>query len=186
MATIQSLPAPSYITVDLVVSGSTFSAFDDLSVEDITILIQNAEETIDAYVGRQKHHPNDDNRHRVFPRAEDVDINSVVIIPLQVTQATLRQVEWLYTEWWDVHLDEARTLEYEAKSVRMGGDGSYSEDRASGGPGGTGIDFSAASLSPQAKGLLQPFRCRTAERVTEDVGPTVEPLSSREILIQDC
>ncbi len=177
MADIVTLPAPTYVTVAILKARSSFEFPKDLSNEDLTYLIQTAETQIDGYVGPQRHHPADDNEHRVFPRAEDIDRHGAVIIPLHVTEACVAQVEWLYQEWWTGGLNQTQPLQHPVSTLNMGADGSYSEQRTQ-----KGLDYSAATLCEQAKAKLTRFRSSSGRVSTEPLrrDPTIVPMSSRD------
>jgi hypothetical protein len=166
-----TIPAPTYLSVAELKSSTKITALAALSDGDLTYLLQTAEDTIDAYVGRQRHHPDDENTDRVFPRAMDEE-NDAPVIPYLVSRACLRQVEWLYTQWWPTSATEELPVEHDLESESIGGDGSYSYKRAR-------LDLSAASLSPQARALLSDFRSRSAGIAIGRVS-RLTSLSSRE------
>ncbi len=160
-----TIPEPSYITVDEVKTQSKIEGLNDLENEDIAFLIQNAEDQIDAYCGPQAHHPNDVNITRVFPRERDYrrvgtgdgieDYPETPEIPYKVSIACLRQVEWLFTQWWP-HSDTSQfPVEHAVESEDIGADGSHSVTYARG-----GVDLSSASLCDQAKLQLAGFVSR--------------------------
>src|SRR4051812_17693521 len=101
-----TIPDPTYITAQEVKANSKITGLIALENADIEYLIQTAEDHIDGFVGRQKHHPYDDNIERVFPREEDYRITSDAEYPLEheipylVSKACLAQVEHLYLNWW--------------------------------------------------------------------------------------
>lgn len=152
-----AVPDPKYITVAEVRTQTLIEDLRDLGDGDMKILIQTAEDQIDAYVGPQEHHPDDETTVRVFPRLYDTDEDRNPEIPYKVSRATLRQVEWLYTQWWNDRETSELPVEHAAKERSIGGDGSYSETLA-----GEGIDFSRATLSQSAQTLLNGFVSRTA------------------------
>lgn len=142
---------------------------------DIETLIQLAEGHIDDYVGLQEHHPDDTNVDRVFPRVEDVNETSgLPEVPLAVYEATLRQVEYLYLNWWDEKESKLLPMSHDLKAYSVTGEGGYSEQRAKG-----GSDHSAGLLCEQAKAKLVGFRANSAELVLESVSLGSDALSSR-------
>ncbi len=181
MADIPSLPEPTYVTVDILRERTSIEDFDELPEEEVTTLIQTAEQQIDDFCGRQEHHSLDDNEHRIFPRPEDEDIEGNVIIPPRVTAACILQVEWLYTQWWrdGDNAEESAPVEHKPTQFSIGGDGSYSETRAGG-----GRDMSLATLCEAAQAKLAPFRSRSGSLDTADIRPDRQPLSSRDSLLQ--
>lgn len=177
------VPDVTYITVEDLKAQTLISALAVLGDDELTTLIQTAEDMIDAYVGRQKHHYFDTNITRVFPRVEDyqrtnfIEFPAIPEIPYQVSRACLRQVEWLYSQWWPNRETDEIPVEYDVASVDVGGDGSVAEKRVR-----DGLDFSSATLSVQARNLLTPFRSRVAGiSVSNPRGtPQSVSLSSRE------
>ncbi len=161
-------PDPSYITADEVEEQTQITALADLETEDIEYLITTAEDQIDAYCGRQAHHPFDTNLDRVFPREQDyrvvgsatgpIEYRDTPEVPYNVSKATLRQVEWLYTQWWSNRATELPTVDMPVESRSIGGDGSYDETFARG-----GLGLSEASVCDQAKLLLKDFKAGTAQ-----------------------
>lgn len=157
------VPTPSYITAAEVKTQSKIAALITLADTDIDTLIEVAEDQIDAYVGPQQHHPEDNNLDRVFPRAVDYertndgDDRDTPVIPYKVTRATLRQVEFLFLNWWPNKATAEMPTNKAITDQDIGGDGSYSVSYAHG-----GVDFSAASLCDAAKTLLDGFRSRWA------------------------
>jgi len=149
------VPDPTYITVDEVIAQTSIAGLEDLDNDNTTLLIQHAEDQIDAYCGQQKHNPDDDNINRVFPREQDFDDNGSPEVPYRVSRACLAQVEWLYVQWWATRETSQSPVEHEVSSLRIGGDGSYGEERAGGGK-----DFAAATLCTQAKAYLDGYRAR--------------------------
>ena len=154
MATV---PNPKYITEAEVRSQTLIEELGDLGDSDLKTLIQIAEDQIDAHVGPQEHHPDDTTPDRVFPRLTDIDADCNPVVPYKVSRATLRQVEWLYTQWWCDRETAELPMEHPVKQRSIGGDGSYSETLA-----GEGTDFSRATLSQSAQTLLNGFVSRTA------------------------
>jgi hypothetical protein len=151
-----TIPDPTYITAAEVAANTLITALTNLAAENTTKLIQRAEAQIDKYVGRQQHHPDDDNTDRVFPRLEDFDEDSgATIIPLDISQACLAQVEYLYTEWWSVSSTSQTPVERNVESESIGGDGSYSATYGNG-----GMTTSADLLCSQAKALLDGYVAR--------------------------
>ena len=120
-----TIPDPTYITAAQVASNTLITALANLGEENVTKIIKRAEGQIDKYVGRQEHHPDDDNTDRVFPRLEDDDCGSPVI-PLDISHACLAQVEFLYTQWWSTSGTTQEPVSRDVKSESIGGDGSYS------------------------------------------------------------
>jgi len=163
MADIQSVPDPTYITIALVKAQTKIDGLTTLADGDLTTLIQTAEEMIDAYVGPQRHHIYDTNIYRVFPREQDFQRTNLVewptlpIIPLNVTRACLRQVEWLFTQWWPNKATDEIPVDYDVTGIDMGGDGSVSETRVR-----KGLDFSSATMSVQARHLLKDYHSKAA------------------------
>lgn len=157
------VPTPSYITAAQVDEQSMIMGLTDLEDDDINSLIAVAEDQIDAFVGPQEHHPEDDNLDRVFPRVQDYsrsnegDDRDTPVIPYKVTRATLRQVEFLYAQWWPTRATAEMPTNKPVTDEEIGGDGSYSASYAHG-----GVDFSAASLCDASKALLEGFRSRWA------------------------
>lgn len=149
------VPAVSYITAAEVKSQTLLATLKNLAEADVEQLIEIAEDQIDAYVGPQAHHQDDTNTDRVFPREQDCDASGNPVIPYRVSRATLRQVEWLYSQWWPSRTTMELPVMYPISSRDIGGDGSYSETLARG-----GINLSEASLSEQAKLLLNGFVSR--------------------------
>ena len=166
MATV---PDPTYITAAEIRSQTLIEALGDLGDADLNTLIQIAEDQIDAFVGPQEHHPDDAVTDRVFPRLIDRDDNGLPTIPYKVSRATLRQIEWLYTQWWCDRETTDLPTEHPVKQRSIGGDGSYSETLA-----GEGTDFSRATLSQSAQTLLNGFVSRTTGIDVTD--PDTEPL----------
>ena len=152
-----SVPDPQYITISEVRTQTLIEDLRDLGDADMKILIQTAEDQIDAFVGPQEHHPDDPVTNRVFPRLYDLDDGGNPEIPYKVSRATLRQVEWLYTQWWNDKETAELPVDHPVKQRSIGGDGSYSETLA-----GEGTDFSRATLSQSAQTLLNGFVSRTA------------------------
>jgi len=161
------VPAITYLAVTDVQANTLIADLKTLDTASITILIQTAEDLIDAFVGPQEHHWKDTNSNRVFPRVQDVDSstqNQVIspnygqpIIPYKVSLACLRQVEWLFTQWWSSSDTDELPFQQDVESVDIGGDGSLSQTFAN-----KGADLSAATLSPIARAILGPFRSRFA------------------------
>lgn len=151
------VPEPKYITADEIAAQTLITALANLGDADTDKLIQASEDMIDAHVGQQKHHPDDTDTNRVFPRVQDLDVDGYPTVPYRVSRATLAQVEWLYTEWWDVRATEMTPSEHAVESLAIGGDGSYRETRAN-----KGGDFSSASLCDKAKSLLKGYVSRSA------------------------
>lgn len=162
-----TLPEPTYITVDEVKANTLITALQSLDDESITKIIQLAEGHIDAFCGPQPHHQYDDNLNRVFPREQDFSVVGGSSgfteypdrpeIPHNVGVACLRQVEWLYTQWWSDRATEQPSVDYPVEARQIGGDGSYSETLARG-----GMALSEATLCEQARVLLQGFKAGTA------------------------
>ena len=152
-----SVPDPSYITAAEVRDQTLVADLRELGDEDLSILIQTAEDQIDAFVGPQEHHPDDPTTDRVFPRLYDTDDDGHPAVPYKVSRATLRQVEWLFVQWWPARDIAELPVEHPVKERSIGGDGSYSEILS-----GEGIDFSRATLSQSAQTLLNGFVSRTA------------------------
>ncbi len=160
-----TIPDPTYITAAEVKDQTRIPGLEALDNEDIEFLIQNAEDLIDAYVKPQKHHPKDTNINRVFPRVQDYQrigtgdgIDSdpeTPEIPYKVSLACLRQVEWLYSQWWPNVETAAIPTERTVESEDIGGDGSYSATYARG-----GMSLDGASLCDQAKTHLEGFVSR--------------------------
>jgi len=150
------VPDPTYITADEVKEQTLISGLESLEEPGRKKLIQLAEDQIDAYVGPQEHHPDDETENRVFPRVEDVDDDGYAAIPYKVSRACLRQVEFLYTEWWDERTSALLPTNIEREQVSIGGDGSYSESRARG-----GTADGKCSLCDAARELLKGFVSRT-------------------------
>lgn len=168
MATI---PTVSYITEDEVKAQTTITGLQTLftgNKADLTMLIQTAEDQIDAYCGPQQHHQYDANIDRVFPRVQDYAITSAggftyeypitPQVPYKVSRACLRQVEWLYTQWYAGRATDTLPTDYPIESQDIGGDGSYAEKRARG-----GLNFTEATVCDQAKALLAGFVSRMAQ-----------------------
>lgn len=156
-----TVPEPSYITAAEVREQTLIAGLkeeDTIDNANLAILIQSAEDQIDAYVGPQKHHPDDDNDDRVFPRDSDEDLDGYPQVPYQVARACLRQVEWLYTQWYPSRTTDQLPVEHDVQSEDIRADGSYSVDYARG-----GMDLSAASLCPQARVMLDRFRSRFSQ-----------------------
>jgi hypothetical protein len=159
-----TVPDVSYITAEEVKEQSLNTGLTALTDGEVESLISIAEDQIDAYVGPQPHHPSDTNIERVFPREQDHTVTndgsgiyydtSSAEVPYKVARACLRQVEWLYVNWWDDRTSSMLPTEHDASSVSIGGDGSYSETRRAG-----GSDHRGASLSSEAKSLLEGFKC---------------------------
>lgn len=166
-----SVPDPKYITASEVRTQTLIEELRDLGDADLKILIQTAEDQIDAFVGPQGHHPDDPTTDRVFPRACDLDDDGNAAIPYKVSRAALRQVEWLFTQWWNDRETSELPVEHPVKQRSIGGDGSYSETLA-----GEGTDFSRATLSQSAQTLLNGFVSRTAALDVTD--PDKVPLPS--------
>lgn len=175
-----SAPTISYITLAEVRSETTNQdCIADASVisdDELTKLVKRAETAIDAYVGRQKHHPDDTNIDRVFPREIDFDIDGNAEIPYQVHDACLYQIEFLYSSWYAVDKTQPVPEQHQIKSYGVTGDGGYNETRTGG-----GRDDAAAQLCPQARGTLKGFVDKTAKMLLSEpreVG--LQRLSSRE------
>jgi hypothetical protein len=158
-----TIPEPTYITVDDVRDNSKILTIGTLSDDDLSFLIQTAEDQIDAYVRPQRHHPNDTNINRVFPRSQDYlrvgngdGIDHFVEtpeIPYKVSLACLRQVEYLFTQWWPNAGTGQLPVEREVESEDIGADGSYAATYRP-------VDLSAASLCDLAKAQLEGFVSR--------------------------
>ncbi len=159
MATILSNPDPTYITVAIVkLKSRNRELREEASEEDITRLIEVSEGQIDDYVGPQRHHPDDANEHRVFPRYEDTDSNGEVIIPLKVTEACLAQVQHLFEQWMpSAETDSNVPVEHDVKGHNISDSGAYSEQRTA-----AGVDFASATLCEAAKAKLTSMRNSTA------------------------
>ena len=183
-----TLPDPSYITAEEVKEQSFITGLKDgstglLEDADIETLILAAEDQIDKHVGRQPHHPYDSNLTRVFPREQDyqrVGSASGILeypqnpeVPYDVSRACLRQVEWLYTQWWANRATTMQPSEHAVEQQSIGSDGSYSETRAHG-----GTDFTAATLCEQAKTLLSGFVSRMTAISTTDTRTVLPPAGS--------
>lgn len=152
-----AVPDPKYITASEVRAQTLIEELSDLGDSDLKILIQIAEDQIDAFAGPQEHHPDDTVTDRIFPRLKDIDEDGNPSVPYKVSRATLRQVEWLYTQWWCDRATSELPVEHPFKQRSIGGDGSYSETLS-----GEGTDFSRATLSQAAQSLLRDFASRTA------------------------
>jgi hypothetical protein len=160
-----TIPDPTYITVDEVKEQTRITGLEALDDDDVAFLIQNAEDQIDAYVKKQPHHPNDTNIERVFPRVQDyqrtgtgsgIDHDPCVpAIPYKVSLACLRQVEWLYSQWWPNVATEQIPVVPTIESEDIGADGSYAATFARG-----GMNLDEASLCDQAKLQLDGFVSR--------------------------
>lgn len=180
-AEIYDLPDPTYIDSVTLLERTRMTGIDALDDEDVTLLIQTAEEQIDAYVGPQRHHLEDTNVLRVFPRYEDTDSESgAVIIPAEVTMATLRQVEWLFEQWWSTRATQSQPTDHAKTNVNVGSDGSYSEQRTH-----KGLDFAGASLCEQAKALLSRLKSGSGEIMLSNPRPENVPTSSRDFVDPD-
>jgi len=151
-----TIPDPTYITADEVKAQTLLDGLGDLNPEDIAKLIRIAEDDIDAHVGPQERHP-DNTIDRVFPRVYDLDEDGNTEIPYLVSVATLRQVEWLYSNWWDTRTNSLLPMKHDIESFRIGGDGSYGETRSR-----KGEVSSDNTLAPQARVKLKDFVSRTA------------------------
>jgi hypothetical protein len=149
------VPTPSYITAAEVKANSLVAGLIALSNSDIEKLVTIAEDQIDAYVGPQRHHPDDDNENRVFPREEDIDEDGNSVIPYRVSVACLRQVEWLYTQWWNSRTSSLLPVVEEVSQEDIRGDGGYSAVYNRGGGGDSKV-----SLCLQAQELLKGFVSR--------------------------
>ncbi len=162
-----TIPDPTYVTAQEVKDETLITALGALEAQNIEKLIKVAEAQIDAYCCKQPHHPFDSNVDRVFPREQDYQVTGAAggpleypdrpQIPLDVSLACLRQVEWLYTQWWSNSATDLPPSNRAVTSESIGGDGSWSGDYAKG-----GSDFAEASLCEQARGLLEGYRSRTA------------------------
>jgi|SRR5579863_1350280 len=181
-------PSPSYILPSDVQQRTLIAALKSLDNDSLTTLIVAAEDMIDAYVGPQKHHWKDLNTDRVFPREQDIDqtllLNGVIsspnenpIIPYQVSVACLRQVEWLFTQWWSESTTDELPIQQDVKGEDIGGDGSYSATYVR-----DGLDLSSATLSPNARVLLGRFRSKFAGI---DVSDPLSPAPVRRALTSD-
>ena len=160
-----TVPEPTYISPAEVKEQTSLTALDSLSDADLKLLIQTAEDQIDAYCGPQRHHWDDLNTDRVFPREFDQDGDGNPLVPYKVSRACLRQVEHLFLQWWSTRATTDLPTEHAIESESIGGDGSYSHTLASG-----GMDFSAATISEQAKALLRGFVSRSAGIDVSDPG----------------
>jgi hypothetical protein len=178
-----SVPTITYLSLADLQAQTLIDELKSLNDGDKTTLIQIAEDQIDKYVGKQKHHPWDTNITRVFPRVEDyqrtnlAEYPEIPEIPYDVSRACLRQVEWLFTQWWTNEDATDLPTEYDVESAEIGGEGSVSEKYVR-----NGLGLTEASLAPQARLLLSEYRSRGAQiatsRVRRNLGPGV--LSSRE------
>lgn len=175
-----TVPAPTYISAADVIAQTFLTGLQELNPENITRLIQAAEGQIDKYVGPQPHHPYDDNLDRVFPRAQDFSIvqsggvrreyPETPVIPLDVSMACLKQVEWLFLQWWpNRETAQAPVKNYDITDRAIHADGSYSESRANAG------DFEKATLCPETKGYLANYRSRWAGIGTTDTRTSPPP-----------
>lgn len=177
-----AVPDPTYITADEVAEQTRVTGLADLEEDDLTYLIQTAEDQIDAYVGPQQHHQWDGNLDRVFPRTQDFSVvvadgvrtqyPETPVIPYRVSRACLRQVEWLFTQWWPSAGTASLPTDHDLSSREIGGDGSYGETRARG-----GTDLAQASLCHEAKALLTSYVSRSGGIATTDVRTSPLPLS---------
>lgn len=153
-------PDPSYISVADVRANTLIANLKltaQISDDNLKIVIQNAEDMIDAYVGAQRHHWKDTNTNRVFPREEDVDTSNNPEVPYRVSMACLRQVEWLYTQWYSTATTDEMPIVHGVESEDIGGDGSYAYKAAMG-----GMDISRATMAPNAQALLEGIRSKLA------------------------
>jgi len=161
-----TVPDVSYITGEEVTANTLLTGLAALSEPNREILIAIAEDQIDSYVGPQPHHYADTNIDRVFPRSEDFyrvgtgdgieEYPDTPEIPYQVSRACLRQVEYLYTNYWDNRTSSLLPIKRELSSVSIGGDGSYSATRARG-----GTQDGEEELCEAARKLLKGFVSRT-------------------------
>lgn len=159
------VPDPTYIESDEVVDQTLLTALQHLDPAEIDKLIQIAEEQIDAYVGPQPHHWADTNIERVFPREQDfsrvgstggvIEYPNTPEVPAKVSRACLRQVEWLYTQWYTTSGTSLLPTNQEVEQESIGGDGSYSATYARG-----GSLEGKVSLCTQAQELLKGFVSR--------------------------
>ncbi len=171
------IPDPTYITVAEVQEHTLVTNLATANEADIKKLIQVAEGQIDKHCGRQLHHPNDSNLARVFPREQDFARTSgggtieqdpdTPEIPLDVSTACLRQVEWLFVNWWANRATESTPVLHQAEQVDIGADGSYSETRR------PMPDFAQASLCAQAQAALKDYVSRWAALDVTDVNAVV-------------
>lgn len=161
-------PPITYLSAQEVKDTTLLSGLKTLTPIDLESLIAASEDLIDAYVGKQKHHVYDSNINRVFPRTQDyqilgtslgpIEYPQIPVIPYDVQKACLRQVEWLFVQWWTLRDTEAMPVQYDTSEVNVGGDGSISEKLVRG-----GLDLSAATLAPQARTILAQYRSRAAQ-----------------------
>ena len=180
-----TVPAPTYLTVADVRAQSFIADLKDPSAiddGDLTLLLQAAEDHIDGYVGRQRHPPYDTNVARVFPREQDyrrtnlADYPYEPEVPYEVSRACLRQVEWLYSQWWPSRATDDLPVQLDVSQQDVGGDGTISETYARG-----GLDLAAATLCPQARATLSGYRNRSASISTSSTRRYgIDPPSSRE------
>lgn len=161
-----TIPEPSYITESDVAENTLITGLQSLSTENRKKLIQRAESQIDKYVGRQPHHPADSNTDRVFPRVQDYQIVGSASgithypdtpqIPLEVSEACLAQVEYLYTQWWSTSTTTQAPVQKNVESENIGGDGSYSATYANGGKS-SAEDMLCAEAKAKLEGFVNRF-----------------------------
>lgn len=172
------IPDPTYCTVEEFKAETMLPTPDSLNTEVITKLLKRAESQIDNFCGKQKHHPDDEDNLRLFPREDDEDEFGNPEIPLAVFEATILQVEFLYTQWSSSGTSSTQMPEqHQVSRFAVGGDGSYSEDRAAGGK-----DDAAAQLCAAARAKLTNYRRRSGRMLLSDASPMRLPRSSRERL----
>jgi len=87
---------PFYQTASEITGSTRIGDLRDANDNSVNPLILEAEDLIDAFVGDQPHHLDDDNTDRVFPRREDEDDDGNAEIPEKVKRATLAIVEMLF------------------------------------------------------------------------------------------
>lgn len=161
------VPDPTYISATEVIDQTLIANLKTLDPANINVLIRNAEDQIDNHVGPQRHHPFDSNSDRVFPRVQDYSFSIVSgqryeypetpVIPYKVMRATLRQVEFLYLQWWSTSTTAQTPVEKDVSAEEIRGDGGYSAVYTGG-----GMDLAGASLCHEAKALLNGFVSRWA------------------------
>lgn len=88
--------SPKYISVADAQAGSNVLAFKNMDATTAANTLLEAEDYVDDFVGVQPHNILDLDLYRVFPRVQDIDpLTAAVIIPYNVSRATLKMAEFL-------------------------------------------------------------------------------------------
>ncbi|MFW5720786.1 MAG: hypothetical protein ACOCWW_00205 [Bacteroidota bacterium] len=150
--------SPFYLTADEVKSTTRITSLSSSDNDSlINKLIVETEDLVDAYCGKQEHHPDeDDNLDRVFPRIQDEDDDGNFIIPDAVKRAALIVVEVLFLQG-EPNLESFS----EAKAKEEISESRYSYENMGGGANFNPSNSEKLLLPPKARALLNPFKRNT-------------------------